>query len=123
MPLLRISLSYRGRSLAATGLVDSGASVSVLPYYIGHALGAVWDEELRPFPLTGSFGTTDALALRVMARHPQLAAGNPIELAFAWTRSNSFPILFGQMNFFFEFNICFYRSQEYFDVQLGSTEQ
>jgi len=122
MPLLRISLSYRGRSLAVTGLVDSGASISVLPHYVGLALGAVWDEELRPFPLAGSYGTTDALGLRVIARHPQLASGNPIELAFAWTRSDTFPILFGQMNFFLEFNICFFRSQEYFDMQRSPTE-
>jgi hypothetical protein len=28
------------------------------------------------------------------------------------------PVIFGQMNFFLEFDVCFYRSQGVFDVRL-----
>ncbi len=35
---------------------------------------------------------------------------------FAWADSNDVPVLLGQTNFFMEFNVCFYRSQNYFEV-------
>lgn len=38
-------------------------------------------------------------------------------LVSAWIESDSVPVLFGQMNFFLEFDVCFYRSQNWFDVR------
>jgi len=41
----------------------------------------------------------------------------PVRLAFAWSRSDNVPLILGQMNFFMEFDICFYRSQLEFEVK------
>ena len=35
---------------------------------------------------------------------------------FAWVDSDSVPVLLGQIDFLMQFNVCFYRSQGYFDV-------
>jgi len=41
----------------------------------------------------------------------------PVRLAFAWSRSDNVPLILGQMNFFMEFDIYFYRSQLEFEVK------
>ena len=43
MPYLPITLSLGDRSIEVMALLDSGASVSVLPYEVGRELGAVWE--------------------------------------------------------------------------------
>ena len=40
----------------------------------------------------------------------------PTLLAFAWVKSNDPPLILGQLNFFLEFDVCFYRSQLAFDI-------
>ena len=40
-----------------------------------------------------------------------------MRLAFAWTRSDEVPLLLGQVNFFMEFDVCFYRSRYAFDLR------
>ena len=40
----------------------------------------------------------------------------PVRLAFAWTEAEDVPLLLGQVNFFIEFNVCFYRSELAFEV-------
>ena len=40
----------------------------------------------------------------------------PVLLAFAWTESRDIPVILGQMNFFAEFNVCFYRHESAFEV-------
>ncbi|WP_367275296.1 hypothetical protein [Microcoleus sp. CAWBG58] len=44
-PYLPIILSYRNQSIEVMGLLDTGATMNVLPYEIGLQLGAVWDEQ------------------------------------------------------------------------------
>jgi hypothetical protein len=44
-PQLSLALSFRNNSVNTTGLLDSGADVSVLPYRLGEALGADWNEQ------------------------------------------------------------------------------
>ncbi len=39
-----------------------------------------------------------------------------VRLAFAWAESNDVPLILGQVNFFREFNVCFYGSQLIFEV-------
>ena len=74
------------------------------------ALGAIWEEQPPLQPLTGSFGRLDARGLAVQAWHPQLAPDVPVRLVFAWTQVRDAPVLFGQVNFFMEFEVCFYRA-------------
>jgi hypothetical protein len=41
----------------------------------------------------------------------------PVRLVFAWTQVLNVPVLLGQVNFFMEFDVCFYRSQLAFEIR------
>jgi hypothetical protein len=41
----------------------------------------------------------------------------PVRLAFAWTQATEVPLILGQVNFFLEFDVCFFRSQDMFEVK------
>jgi len=44
-------------------------------------------------------------------------SGATVNLAFAWLKQNGVPLIFGQTNFFMEFDACFYRSRLEFDIR------
>jgi hypothetical protein len=113
-PYLPIVLTYRDQSVTVPGLLDTGAMVNVLPYQVGVDLGAVWDQQTTRLRLTGNLAQFEARGLLVSAVVGQFA---PVRLAFAWTRATNIPVLLGQVNFFMEFDICFYRSQLAFEVR------
>ena len=119
-PRLPLTLIYRQNVLETVGLIDSGASVNVIPYSVGIGLGANWDEQTIPVKLSGALGQFEARVLIVLATHPQIIPNHTVELAFAWVKSENVPVIFGQMNFFLEFDICFYRSKGFFEVNLKS---
>ena len=121
MPRLPITLELGTRSVEVVALLDTGSTVNVLPYEVGIQLGANWDEQTVPIPLVGSLGRFEARALMVFAAHPQLIPNASIRLVFAWTSAENAPVIFGQTNFFGEFDVCFYRSQGVFDVRLRDT--
>jgi hypothetical protein len=52
-----------------------------------------------------------------LALSGQVAEFAPVRLVFAWSQTDDVPILLGRMNFFLEFDVCFYRSQMVFDVR------
>lgn len=112
-PYLPIGLTYQNRSLQVSGLLDTGASVNVLPYEIGLQLGAVWEEQTISVLLTGNLARFLARGLVVSAQVGQFA---PVRLAFAWTQANDVPLILGRQNFFSEFDVCFYGSQLAFEV-------
>jgi hypothetical protein len=116
MPRLSLSLSHGDRTIDVIGLLDSGSAVNVLPYHVGLELGARWEDQATPVPLVGTLGRHDARALILMASHPEITGNSPVRLVFAWTQSEDVPVLFGQMNFFLEFDVCFYRSEAEFEV-------
>ena len=122
MPRLPLVLSYGNRSIEVVGLLDTGAAVNVLPYEIGIALGAVWEAQKFTVALVGSLGRYEARGLAVFASHQQLNPDKPVRLVCAWTKAEDAPVLFGQFNFFVEFNVCFYRSQNIFDINLKADE-
>jgi hypothetical protein len=86
----------------------------VLPYHIGLQLGAVWDQQTVPVKLAGNLADSDARAILVIAT---IGRFPPVQLAFAWTRNDHVPIILGQVNFFLEFDVSFYRSQSAFEVR------
>jgi hypothetical protein len=110
---LPLTLTYQGYSLVVSGLLDTGATVNVLPYKIGEQLGAVWDRQTTPVRLTGNLAQLEARVLIVSATLGQFA---PVRLAFAWTQAENIPLILGQVNFFLEFDVCFYRSHLAFEV-------
>ena len=112
-PYLPLILTHQGRSIEAVGLLDTGAMVNVLPWQLGIDLGAVWDEQTNSLQLTGNLAQYEARVLLVEATIDQF---EPVRLAFAWTQAENVPLLLGQVNFFMEFDACFYRSQLAFDV-------
>lgn len=118
MPRLPLVLTLGGRSIEVTGLLDTGSTVNVLPFRMGLELGAVWEEQTESVSLAGNLGQYEARALVVRAFHPQITTDGPILFVFAWTRVENAPVIFGQMNFFLEFDVCFYRSLGIFDVRL-----
>jgi Aspartyl protease len=113
LPQLPLNLTYRGLSVAISALLDTGASVNVLPYSVGVQLGAVWEEQTISVTLAGNLASVEARGLLVSA---QIGNFEPMQLVFAWSLSDDVPLLLGRMNFFLEFDVCFYRSQLAFEV-------
>jgi len=100
LPWLPIGLHLGSLSINASGLLDTGASVNVLPYDIGVRLGAVWEQETISLQLAGNLSRGPAKVLFIEAT---VANFSPATLVFAWTQLSSVPIILGQMNFFQEF--------------------
>lgn len=113
LPKLPISLTYRDGSVEFSALLDTGASVNVLPYSVGVQLGSVWEEQTTSVILAGNLASVEARGLLVSA---QIGNFNPVRLVFAWSLSDDAPLLLGRMNFFLEFDVCFYRSKLVFEV-------
>ena len=113
-PYLPLTLEYQGNSMAAAGLLDTGASLNVLPYPLGLSLGAVWREQAAILHLGGNLAQFPACPLFL---NVAIGEFTPIRLAFAWTQAEHIPLLLGQVNFFMEFDVCFYRAQKDFEVQ------
>ncbi|MBP0016979.1 MAG: hypothetical protein J7647_05395 [Cyanobacteria bacterium SBLK] len=112
-PFIPISLGYRDRVWDTLGLLDTGSSLNILPYDAGLALGAVWEEQILSVSLAGNLEPVEARCIVIAG---QISDFPPVQLAFAWAKSNDPPIILGQLNFFLEFDVCFYRSQSAFEV-------
>ena len=113
LPYLPITLSKGSKTVDVVALLDTGASVNVLPYEIGIQLGAVWENQTVSIPLSGNLSSS---AARGVVLSGSVANFAPVDLAFAWTQSNDVPVILGHMNFFAEFNVCFYRQKLTFEL-------
>ena len=113
-----ITLRHGPHSLSVSGLLDTGSAVNVLPYAIGLDLGLVWDQQTTPVHLTGNLARLPARGVIITG---QVASFPAVELAFAWTQSTDVPLILGQVNFFMEFDVCFFRSQSAFEVSPKGT--
>ena len=112
-PYMPIALTHQQLSIATVALLDTGATVNVLPYSLGLELGYSWERQTTSLSLTGNLAQYEARAVVVQASVGQL---EPTQLVFAWTQSTQVPLILGQVNFFMEFDVCFHRSQLYFAV-------
>jgi hypothetical protein len=112
-PMLPITLSYRGQAQEVMALVDSGADVNVLPYLLGIDLGLVWTEQSTTVALSGNFSNYEARGVVLSAAVGEFP---PVQLAFAWSKVERIPVILGQNNFFQEFDIGFFRSQNAFQI-------
>jgi hypothetical protein len=114
MPYLPLTLSLDGQSLNTEGLLDTGASVNVLPYELGIQLGLIWENETLSVVLAGNLARFEARAVVVDA---QVSSFLKVNLAFAWTRATDVPLILGQANFLFEFEVCFFRARSEFEIR------
>ena len=114
MPFLPLTLTNKSRSVQVMALLDTGASVNVLPYEIGIELGAVWEDQTLSIPLSGTLARSEARGLVLSGT---VTPFSPVLLVFAWTQSKDAPVILGHMNFFAEFNVCFYRHELAFEVR------
>jgi hypothetical protein len=114
MPMLPLTLARGPSSAIVNGLLDTGAAINVLPHSIGLRLGAVWEQQTTSVQLTGNMARTDA---RVLIVSGQVRNFRPVRLAFAWAASDAMPVILGQTNFFQEFDVCFFRAREVFEVR------
>ncbi|MCG3196865.1 MAG: hypothetical protein HUU16_10320 [Candidatus Omnitrophica bacterium] len=113
-PLLPLELCLATANPVSThGLLDSGATVNVMPYSLGIRLGADWKTQSPSVRLTGNLAAHDARALIVEAH---IAAMEPVPLIFAWSESDDVPLLLGQVNFFQQFDVSFHGARLQFEL-------
>ncbi len=113
LPFVPLQLSANGLTVSVSALLDTGATVNVMPYDVGVSLGFVWEQQTTPLQLGGNLAQVEARAVAVEAT---IASFAPVLLAFAWTQMENTPLLLGQINFFQEFDVCFYRAQSSFEI-------
>lgn len=113
VPYLPLKLINKDYSLKTLGLLDTGASVNVLPYKLGLELGLNWENLNIIVSLTGNLAQfpSKGVILKV-----EIETFSSVLLAFAWTQSNNVPLILGRINFFQEIDVCFYGSQAAFDI-------
>ena len=113
-PYLPLELLIGENRVSVMGLVDSDAAINALPYDVGLRLGAIWEHQTTSVQLTGNLAASEARVLVVSAIIGKMP---PVRLAFAWARSDSIPVILGQINLFLEFDVCFFRSRLQFEVK------
>lgn len=115
MPYISLALHLNEKSVEVSGLIDSGATVNVLPFQIGLELGADWEKQPTLFRLGGNLANYESKGLILKAS----VSGFPdVKLAFAWTKAENIPVILGQTNFFAEFDVCFFKSRQMFEVKM-----
>jgi hypothetical protein len=115
MPYAPVRLAHLDKNRDSVALVDSGASVNVLPFQIGCDLGLDWEKQTTRIRLSGNLANFDARAVLLTAHIANLS---PVKLVFAWTQRDDVPLIFGQTNFFMTFDVCFHRSRGFFTLSL-----
>ena len=114
LPRMPLILKRDNQKIEALGLVDSGATVNVLPHDIGLQLGGTWDDRKAIIQLAGNLGNQTAIPFTVTA---YIGEYSPKELVFAWVKNTNIPLILGQTNFFMEFDVFFYRSRLEFEIK------
>ena len=112
-PMLPLTL-IGAYNAATSGLMDSGAAINVLPYMLGVQLGFDWDQQSRAVELSGNLASVEA---RVVVVSAVVGSFPPVRLAFAWARTDEVSVILGQVNFFMEFDVCFFRSRGVFEIR------
>ena len=112
-PLLPVQVTLAGVTMSVTGLVDSGALISVLPMSVGARFGVPW-QSLTTSTLIGGVG--GGVSAKILTTTCVVSAFPPVLMLFAWAASDDVPTLFGYANFFLEFNVCFFATRGEFTV-------
>ena len=80
----------------------------------------MWEQQTTPLTLSGNLARCEARALVVSA---VVASFPAVRLVFAWARTDQIPVLLGQVNFFMEFDVWFYRSLSEFELRPKSLSE
>src|SRR5262249_43131887 len=114
MPYVPLTLAQEDRTASGIALVDSGASVNVLPYEVGLRLGFDWETETMSVPLTGALARSEARIVFVQA---QIEPFDPVMMIFAWAKEHLQPVILGEVNFLDLFDVFLSRSRGQFWVR------
>lgn len=68
LPRVPIILHREGRTVESLELVDSGATINVMPYELGLQLGAIWEDSRAIIQLAGNLGNQPAMPFFAMAQ-------------------------------------------------------
>lgn len=123
LPFIELTLYYVGddphlaNRLTVPAVVDSGATVNVLPRDVGEHFGLRWHEQQKILTPGGIVYGHNSLALLLWGKVPGL---KPQKLSFAWSElpSSKIRVLLGQTNFFDEFFVDFRKPLGYFEIVL-----
>ncbi len=119
LPFVELALSNGDQTVRVPALIDSGASISVLPYDIGLQLGLEWENQKYPIDLKVFMRGSLTYGVALMGRISPFPA---VPLAFAWTERNDVRLILGQLNFFQQFDVHFYGSENIFEIAPKSEE-
>lgn len=112
-PLLPVTIERDGIQLAVDCLVDSGASLSVLPFSVGSRFGLDWNSLTQGVGVGGVVKTPAKFMATILTIGPL----PPVMQLFAWASSDDVPLVLGYVNFFLEFDVCFYATRGIFTVE------
>jgi hypothetical protein len=94
LPYLPLQLAYRGRQVDVVGMLDTGATVNVLPYNLGVELGLQWENCTAVLELAGNLRDVEARGVLLEASIGDLPK---IRLAFAWAQTSDVPLILGHI--------------------------
>ncbi len=114
MPDLPILLRSPRHAVSGLALVDSGATIGVLPHSLGLQLGLSWNSQNLQLRLTGALAHVPPRGIAVEAVIGQLS---PVRLVLAWASSDQVPFVLGQFNFFQVFDVSFFRARRFFEIR------
>jgi hypothetical protein len=92
-PSLPLALTYQQNPLNVSGLLDTGASVNVMPYPVGIALGFSWERQTTALSLTGNLAQFEARVVLVQATVAQFKS---VQIVFAWNKLRTFHSFLGK---------------------------
>ena len=70
LPMIPINLTRNGKSIQANGLLDTGATVNVLPFSLGIELGAIWEDQMILPNLSGNLASYEQEAWHFKRKSP-----------------------------------------------------
>ncbi len=115
LPLVPLNHYHAGYDITYPALVDSGATLSILPYDMGLELELVWKEQTHPVTLGGIYKEMEAFMVLVRG---EISGLPPTALVFAWVNKShdEVRLIVGQTNFFQRFKVTFEAYSETFDI-------
>ncbi|MCP4379502.1 MAG: hypothetical protein GY794_25440 [bacterium] len=110
LPVGLVSFTTHVQDLEA--LIDSCSSTNVLPRRIGDTLGFEWRE-------SDAIELTKVRKVRAISERVGVVFQHfgILELSFAWIQDDSIPLLFGQLDFFEHFRVCFDAAEHSFTLE------